>query len=110
MSEDAAPERIAVNWSPEARADLRAIETKVPVRMRIRQRVEQHAIDHREHGDSGEAGRLKERPDRITYVLPLGQHLDVLFQGDDDENGVAAIQWRCRARSRYRCVDESARR
>ena len=26
MSEDAAPERIAVIWSPEARADLRAIE------------------------------------------------------------------------------------
>ncbi len=26
MSEDAAPERIAVIWSPEARSDLRAIE------------------------------------------------------------------------------------
>ena len=26
MSEDAAPERIAVIWSPEARTDLRAIE------------------------------------------------------------------------------------
>ena len=26
MSEDAAPERIAAIWSPEARADLRAIE------------------------------------------------------------------------------------
>ena len=26
MSEDAAPGRIAVNWSPEARADLRAID------------------------------------------------------------------------------------
>ena len=26
MSQDAAPERIAVTWSPEARADLRAID------------------------------------------------------------------------------------
>ncbi|MFO0284237.1 MAG: type II toxin-antitoxin system RelE family toxin [Acidobacteriota bacterium] len=33
MSEDAAPERIAVIWSPEARADLRAIdrETAMPI-------------------------------------------------------------------------------
>lgn len=28
MSEDAAPERIAVIWSPEARADLRVIDRK----------------------------------------------------------------------------------
>jgi hypothetical protein len=33
MSEDAAPERIAVAWSPEARADLRAIERELAMQI-----------------------------------------------------------------------------
>lgn len=33
MSEDAAPERIAVTWSPEARADLRAIDRETAMQI-----------------------------------------------------------------------------
>jgi len=33
VSEDAAPERIAVIWSPEARADLRAIERETAMQI-----------------------------------------------------------------------------
>ena len=33
MSEDPAPGRIAVTWSPEARADLRAIERETAVQI-----------------------------------------------------------------------------
>lgn len=33
MSEDAAPERIAVLWSPEARADLRAIDRETAMQI-----------------------------------------------------------------------------
>ena len=33
MSQDAAPERIAVIWSPEARADLRAIDRETAMRI-----------------------------------------------------------------------------
>lgn len=33
MSEDAAPERIAVIWSPEARADLRAIDRETAIQI-----------------------------------------------------------------------------
>lgn len=33
MSEDPAPERVAVIWSPEARSDLRAIERETAMRI-----------------------------------------------------------------------------
>jgi hypothetical protein len=33
VSEDAAPERIAVIWSPEARADVRAIERETAMQI-----------------------------------------------------------------------------
>jgi hypothetical protein len=33
VSEDAAPERITVIWSPEARADLRAIERETAMQI-----------------------------------------------------------------------------
>ena len=33
MSEDSAPERIAVIWSPEARADLRAIDRETALQI-----------------------------------------------------------------------------
>ena len=33
MSEDSAPERIAVIWSPEARVDLRAIEKETAMQI-----------------------------------------------------------------------------
>ena len=33
MNEDAAPEGIAVNWSPEARADLRAIDRETAIQI-----------------------------------------------------------------------------
>ena len=33
MSEDSVPERIAVTWSPEARADLRAIEREAAMQI-----------------------------------------------------------------------------
>ena len=52
MSEDAAPERIAVTWSPEARADLRAIDRETAIQIL-------HCIDRYLSNRTGDVKNLK---------------------------------------------------
>ena len=52
MSEEAAPERIAVIWSPEARADLRAIDRETAMQIL-------HCIDSYLTSRSGDVKKLK---------------------------------------------------
>ena len=52
MSEEAAPERIAVTWSPEARSDLRAIERETALQIL-------HCLDRYLVGRTGDVKKLK---------------------------------------------------
>jgi mRNA-degrading endonuclease RelE of RelBE toxin-antitoxin system len=52
MSEDASPSRIAVTWSPEARADLRSIPREPAMQIL-------HCIDHYVATRAGDVKRLK---------------------------------------------------
>jgi mRNA-degrading endonuclease RelE of RelBE toxin-antitoxin system len=52
MSEDAAQERIAVIWSPEARADLRAIDRETAMQIL-------HCIDRYLASRTGDVKKLK---------------------------------------------------
>ena len=65
MSEEAAPERIAVVWSPEARADLRAID---------------HCIDCYLTTHSGDIKKLK--PPFTAYRLRCGDYR-IFFDAKD---------------------------
>ena len=59
---DAAPERIAVVWSPEARVDLRAIERDKAMQIL-------HCIDRYLAQRSGDVKKLK--PPLTGFRLPL---------------------------------------
>ena len=65
MSEGAAPERIAVIWSPEARADVRAIEQKTAIQIL-------HSIDRYLTNRSGDVKKLA--PPRIGFRLRCGDY------------------------------------
>ena len=75
MSEEGAAERIAVDWSPEARADLRAIERETA--MQILYCIDRY-LAHR----SGEVKKLK--PPLIGFRLRCGDHRVFFdFKGND---------------------------
>ena len=65
MSEDTAPERIAVIWSPDARADIRAIERENAVQIL-------HCIDRYLSTRAGDVKKLK--PPRIDFRLRCGDY------------------------------------
>ncbi len=65
MSEDAAPERIAVIWSPEARADLRAVERETAMQIL-------HCIDRYLATRAGDVKKLK--PPRTGFRLRSGDY------------------------------------
>lgn len=65
MNEDAAPERIAVIWSPEARADLRAIERETA--MQILRCINRYLTTR-----SGDVKKLK--PPRTDFRLRCGDY------------------------------------
>ncbi len=65
MSEDTAPERIAVIWSPEARADLRAIERETA--MQILYCIGRYLADR-----TGGVKKLK--PPRTDFRLRCGDY------------------------------------
>ena len=52
MSEGATPERIAIKWSPEARADLRAIDRETAIQIL-------HCIDRYVSNRTGDVKKLK---------------------------------------------------
>ena len=65
MSEYAAPERIAVAWSPEARADLRAIDRGTAIQIL-------HCFDRYLSNRSGDVKKLK--PPETGFRLRCGDY------------------------------------
>jgi mRNA-degrading endonuclease RelE of RelBE toxin-antitoxin system len=74
VSEEAAPERIAVVWSPEARADLRAIERTVAVQIL-------HCVDRYLASRTGDVKKLK--PPLAGFRLRCGDYR-VFFDPKDE--------------------------
>ena len=74
MSEGAAPERIAVIWSPEARADLRAIDRETAMQIL-------HCVDRYLANRSGDVKKLK--PPLAGFRLRCGDYR-VFFDPDDE--------------------------
>ncbi len=73
MSDEAAPERIAVLWSPEARADLRAIDRETAMQIL-------HCIDRYLASRTGDVKKLK--PPLTGFRLRCGDLPRILrFQG-----------------------------
>ena len=90
MSEGAAPERIAVIWSPEARADLRAIDRE-PARQIL------YCMDRYLASRSGDVKRLK--PPHTGFRLRCGDYR--VFFDQKDENTIEVTSVRNR-REAYR--------
>ncbi len=78
MSEEAAPERIAVIWSPEARADLRAIDRETSVQIL-------YCVDRYLASRSGDVKKLQ--PPLTGFRLRCGD-----FRLFFDLNGDRAIE------------------
>ncbi len=77
MSEETAPERISVAWSPEARSDLRAVERETAIQIL-------HCIDRYLASRAGDVKKLK--PPRIAFRLRCGDHR--VFFDQRGENGI----------------------
>jgi Plasmid stabilisation system protein. len=65
VSEEAAPERIAVIWSPEARADVRAIDRETAMQIL-------YCIDRYLANRAGDVKKLK--PPRTGFRLRCGDY------------------------------------
>jgi mRNA-degrading endonuclease RelE of RelBE toxin-antitoxin system len=65
VSEYAAPERIAATWSPEARADLRAVDRGSAIQIL-------HCIDRYLSNRTGDVKKLK--PPEIGFRLRCGDY------------------------------------
>jgi mRNA-degrading endonuclease RelE of RelBE toxin-antitoxin system len=74
VSEDSAPERIAIIWSPEARANLRAIERETAVQIL-------HCVDRYLANRIGDVKKLK--PPLTGFRLRCGDYR-VFFDHQDE--------------------------
>lgn len=74
MSDQPAPERIAVVWSPEARADLRVIDRETAMQIL-------HAINRYLASRAGDVKKLK--PPRTGFRLRCGDYR-VFFDPKDE--------------------------
>ena len=74
MSEEPAPERITVVWSPEARAELRAIDRKTALEIL-------HCLDHYLGTRTGDVKRLK--PPLNGFRLRCGDYR-IFFDAKDE--------------------------
>ena len=90
MSEDTAPERIAVIWSPEARADLRAIDRETALQIL-------HCVDRYLTNRNGDVKKLK--PPLTGFRLRCGNYR--VFFDPKDETTIAITGVRNR-REAYR--------
>ena len=77
MSEEPAPERIAVTWSPEARADVRAIERDTAM-------LTLYCIDRYLANRTGDVKKLK--PPRTGFRLRCGDYR--VFFDFKEENAI----------------------
>ncbi len=85
MSEDAAPDRIAVVWSPEARADLRAIERETAMQIL-------HCIDRYLANRAGDAKKLK--PPLTGFRLRCGDYRVFFDLKDESTIEIAGVKHR----------------
>lgn len=90
MSDEAAAQRIAVIWSPEARADLRAIDRETAMQIL-------HCLDRYLASRAGDVKKLK--PPRTGFRLRCGDYR--VFFDQKDENTISILGVRNR-RDAYR--------
>jgi len=90
MIEPSAPERIAVVWSPEARAELRAVDRETALQIL-------HCLDRYLGNRSGDMKKLK--PPLTGFRLRCGDYR--VFFDHKDENTIAITAVRNR-REAYR--------
>lgn len=90
MSDEAAAQRIAVIWSPEARADLRAIDRETAMQIL-------HCLDRYLASRAGDVKKLK--PPRTGFRLRCGDYR--VFFDQKDENTIGILGARNR-RDAYR--------
>jgi mRNA-degrading endonuclease RelE of RelBE toxin-antitoxin system len=90
VSEDTAPERIAVIWSPEARAELRAIDRETALQIL-------HCVDRYLANRNGDVKKLK--PPQTGFRLRCGDYR--VFFDPKDENTIEITAVRNR-RDAYR--------
>ena len=80
MSEEAAPERIAIIWSPEARADIRGIGRETAMQIL-------YCIDRHPASRAGDVKRLK--PPQTGFRLRCGDYR--VFFDLKGENGIEIV-------------------
>jgi mRNA-degrading endonuclease RelE of RelBE toxin-antitoxin system len=90
MSEEAAPERLAIVWSPDARSDLRAIDREIAIQIL-------HCIDRYLAIRMGDVKKLK--PPLAGFRLRCGDYR-VFF--DQKENNAIEISGVRNRRDAYR--------
>jgi mRNA-degrading endonuclease RelE of RelBE toxin-antitoxin system len=90
VSDEAAAQRIAVIWSPEARADLRAIDRETAMQIL-------HCLDRYLASRAGDVKKLK--PPRTDFRLRCGDYR--VFFDQKDENTISILGVRNR-RDAYR--------
>jgi mRNA-degrading endonuclease RelE of RelBE toxin-antitoxin system len=83
MSEEAAPHRIAVVWSPEARADLRVIERETAMQIL-------YCVDHYLASRTGDVKKLK--PPLTGFRLRCGDYRVFFDQKDENTVEIAAVR------------------
>ncbi len=83
MTELPAPERIAVIWSPDARADLRAIDRETAMQIL-------HCVDRYLASRSGDVKKLK--PPRNGFRLRCGDYRVFFDQKDDTTITITAVR------------------
>jgi len=85
MTEPPTPQRIAVIWSPEARADLRAIDRETALQIL-------HCVDRYLSDRTGDVKKLK--PARTGFRLRCGDYRVFFDQQDGNTITVSAVRHR----------------
>ena len=85
MSEDAAPERIAITWSPEARADLRAIDRETAIQIL-------HCIDRYLSNRTGDVKKLK--PPQTGFRLRCSDYRVFFDHGNETTIEITGVRHR----------------
>jgi mRNA-degrading endonuclease RelE of RelBE toxin-antitoxin system len=83
MSEEAAPQRIAVVWSPEARADLRAIEREPAMQIL-------YCVDRYLTSRTGDVKKLK--PPLTSFRLRCGDYRVFFDQKDENTLEITTVR------------------
>ena len=83
MSDEAAAQRIAVIWSPEARADLRAIDGETAMQIL-------NCLDRYLASRAGDVKKLK--PPRTGFRLRCGDYRVFFDQKDENTIGILGVR------------------